>query len=66
MKANLTDIINYTYSDPVEWSLITKREIHTAIKIAATKKTLELDQILNLILKKLKDILTLILTSLFD
>ena len=65
-EADLSDIQDYVYPSPVEWPPFTQREVRTALSIVATRKAPGQDGIPNLVLNILKDILTLILTSLFN
>lgn len=65
-EADLSDLHDYAYPDPVEWPPFTQREVQVALSMAATRKAPGPDGIPNLALRILKDVLPPVLTPLFN
>ena len=65
-EADLSDIQGHIYPNPVEWPRFTRREVRLALSMVAIRKAPGIDGIPNLVLNILKDVLTPILTDLFN
>lgn len=65
-EADLSDLQDYNYPEPVDWPPFTPREVQVALSSVATRKAPGPDGIPNLVLKILKDILWPVLTPLFN
>ena len=67
LNANLSDINDFTYAKPLKLTkIIDKEEVNKAIAKLKTDKTSETNQILNRMLKMLRETITKRLTSIFQ